>query len=153
MCWLLLSYLSNEQKGVCTDTLQGFSSLHPLLIAPGYWSSSAWVRSWELEVGRAKKGNSGPVPFSSYSCRSRSPGGTVQRSHTRPLLQTTFQWESRGKTAQGFPSFNALRIILPSQVSSSRLLYGDEDFEQMWNEGFVFAFAWLEWLIHFLNDA
>lgn len=47
--------------------------LHPLLVAPSDWSSA-----WVPEVGRTKRKNSGPVPFSTFNERSVHAGVKVQ---------------------------------------------------------------------------
>lgn len=48
------------------------------ILAPGYWSASAWAQSWVREVGRAKKESTGPVPLSTFNERRDHAGVKVQ---------------------------------------------------------------------------
>lgn len=110
---------------------------------PGvHWSSSAWVKRWEPEVGRAKRGNSGPVPFSTFNERCDHAGVKVQVeqfsacTHARcSVLAFNERVKNRvEKTSQGIIFLNAWRIILPSQVSSPSLPSGDDGFEMRTNK-------------------
>lgn len=94
------------------------------LLLPGWRAGSL---KWDGQRGK----NTGPVPSSSFNdCDHTVVKVQVEqrsaRTHTHPLLQPLLNERVRENRA-GISFFNALRITLPSQVSSSCLLYGDEE--------------------------
>ena len=108
----------------------------------------ARVRSWEDWSGTGKeRGNSGPVPSSTFNERSdhagvRVPGGEAPRFHTHARCSERSEGSKGGELRTDITSFicDAWRIIWLSQVSSPSRNSSTRELGGFWVGGCV---AWM----------